>query len=105
VRLLEQSQTPEDASARVAELRQLTARALGEVRRIALELRPAVLDDLGLTDAVSVYVGDLNASAAGRRRAALEVRDDGGGFDVRTGPGSAGLGLAGMRERMALSPA
>lgn len=150
LRLLEQTQTPDVARQRVGELRALTMRALEDVRRIAVELRPSVLDDLGLADALHAYVDGLNtaggtritftadelggrlpsdielalyrvaqealtnvrrhASAAtawvrlGRDGAAavLQVEDDGAGFDPHQPQGSGGLGLAGMRERMAL---
>lgn len=66
LRLLEQAQAPEMAQQRVAELRQLTARALDDVRRIALEMRPSVLDDLGLVDALHAHVDGLNASGGTR---------------------------------------
>jgi two-component system sensor histidine kinase UhpB len=149
LRLLEQAQTPEMAQQRVAELRQLTARALDDVRRIAVELRPSMLDDLGLVAAVQAHVDDLNASGVratlaadgldGRlpseielalyrvaqealtnvvrharasavtvrlsrsgRQVTLEVQDDGIGFDAASPQRPGGLGLAGMRERMAL---
>jgi two-component system sensor histidine kinase UhpB len=150
LRLLEQFRTPQDAQARVKELRELTARALHDVRRIALELRPAMLDDLGLVAAIQAYVDDLNAAGGVRvalttagldgrlpvevelafyrvaqealtnvvRHArateaharlkrtgtsvTLEVEDDGVGFDVRESAVTRGLGLQGMRERMAL---
>ena len=151
LRLLEQSQAPETARQRVRELRELTMRALEDVRRIALELRPSVLDDLGLVDALHVYADALNAAgdtrvtlaadsldgrlpadvelvfyrvaqealtnvrrhahAAGasvrlhrsRAEVVLEVEDEGVGFDPRrASPAGTGLGLAGMRERMAL---
>jgi signal transduction histidine kinase len=134
------------------ELRDLTAQALEEVRRVALELRPKILDDLGLGEALAWRVDELNAGQNTRAALAitgidkrlprnlelvlyrvaqealtnvarhshaknayltlrredhqvfLEIRDDGIGFDLnsveeRVGRG---LGLAGMRERMAL---
>ena len=151
LRLLEQSQTPETARQRVRELRELTMRALEDVRRIALELRPSVLDDLGLVDALHAYADALNAAGGTRVTIAaeglegrlpadvelvfyrvaqealtnvrrhshapaarvrlrrngseiiLEVEDEGVGFDTRRSPPTGtGLGLAGMRERMAL---
>jgi two-component system sensor histidine kinase UhpB len=151
LRLLEQAQAPEVAQQRIKELRELTMRALEDVRRIALELRPSVLDDLGLVDALHAYVDGLSktgeisvaftvegvegrlptevelalyrvaqeALTNVRRHArvgtawlrlsrvgdavALEVGDDGVGFEpAQPRVGSGGLGLAGMRERMAL---
>jgi two-component system sensor histidine kinase UhpB len=46
---------------RLAELRAATARALDGVRRLARELRPTILDDLGLVEAVRAHAQDLSA--------------------------------------------
>jgi two-component system sensor histidine kinase UhpB len=151
LRLLERAGAPEVAQQRVQELRELTMLALDDVRRIAVELRPSVLDDLGLVAALRAHVDAVNAAGGvaiglavagmdgrlppevelalyrvaqeaitnARRHAqasraavrlirdgahvVLEVTDDGVGFDpaaVQAGRG--GLGLAGMRERLAL---
>ncbi|MDR7554599.1 MAG: sensor histidine kinase [Armatimonadota bacterium] len=62
LRLLEQTDEPTQVRARVRELRALTARALDDVRRIAVELRPSVLDDLGLAAALAAHADALNAS-------------------------------------------
>jgi len=151
LRLLEQAETPAVTGQRIRELRELTVRALEDVRRIAVELRPSVLDDLGLVDALHAHVDALNAQGGTRilfaadaldgrlppevelalyrvaqealtnvRRHAyasqaqvrvrrgqdsivLEVSDNGVGFDPsHPRLGTEGLGLAGMRERMAL---
>ncbi len=153
LRLLAKAGTLEEAQSRVAELRELTARALEEVRRLALELRCAVLDDLGLVAALGSYVDEYNdrydiqanleCSDINRRlppqtelalyrvvqealtnvaRHAkannvwvrlhlledgwiyLTVEDDGQGFDVEkvVSRRNGGLGLFGMRERIAL---
>lgn len=151
LRLLEQAETPQVAAARIRELRELTVRALEDVRRIAVELRPSVLDDLGLRDALHAHIDALNAQGGTRvqftadaldgrlppevelalyrvaqealtnvRRHArasqaevhlrwigdsivLEVADNGVGFDpAHPRLETDGLGLAGMRERMAL---
>ncbi len=137
----------------VQALRELTAQALEEVRRVALDLRPTILDDLGLGPALEWRVDEFTA-ANGIRAAveieglnrrlprdlelafyrigqealsnvarhaqaeqvtvslrssdcclSLEVTDDGLGFDpagVKPTHTPRGLGLLGMRERMAM---
>ena len=139
----------EDRRAAVSELRELVVSTLHDVRRLAVELRPAALDDFGLLPALERLVEtvaeqsgldvDLQSELADQRLPAdaetalyriaqealtnilkhaeaghvtvlmkqtdralrLVVQDDGKGFDpasVRDG----GVGLVGMRERMAL---
>lgn len=152
LRLLERSSNPQEARDRVQELRQLTAQALEDVRRVALELRPTILDDLGLVAALAWRVDEFQAvcptqatlqvsGIEGRlprtvelvfyriaqealtniaRHAhaeqarlvlkqegdclTLEIEDDGVGFDVNGVQAGRprGLGLLGMRERLAL---
>lgn len=55
LRLLEHSAEREEVLKNVEELRELTAGALDSVRRMAMDLRPASLDDLGLVPALQSY--------------------------------------------------
>lgn len=71
LRLLERAHTPEEAQQRVLELRELTAQALDEVRRVALDLRPTILDDLGLGPALEWRVDEFNK--ADGIRAAVQI--------------------------------
>jgi signal transduction histidine kinase len=132
-----------------SELRQLVVATLQDVRRLAVELRPAALDDFGLVpalerlrDTVSEQAPisvDVQSSLDDRRlpteietmlyrtvqealtnvvkhaeasrvtvrlskgdnTVLLVVHDDGKGFDPQSA-GDGGLGLIGMRERVAL---
>ena len=60
LRLLERAKNPQEAQQRVGELRQLTAQALEDVRRVSLDLRPTILDDLGLAPALEWRVDEFN---------------------------------------------
>ncbi|MCB0072681.1 MAG: HAMP domain-containing protein, partial [Caldilineaceae bacterium] len=71
LRLLERAHTPEEAQQRVLELRELTAQALDEVRRVALDLRPTILDDLGLGPALEWRVDEFNRTDG--VRASVEI--------------------------------
>jgi signal transduction histidine kinase len=46
---------PEELRARISEARSLVDRALGEVHRMIFDLRPSVLDDLGLVPAIQWF--------------------------------------------------
>lgn len=150
LKALEERVQTDDSGAAIAELRELVVATLQDVRRLAVELRPATLDDFGLVPAlerlrdtmseqgdVAVEVKSdlddqqrlpektetalyrivqealtnvLKHAEATRvtvrlrrvdRFVEVVVQDDGAGFDpqdVRDG----GLGLVGMRERVAL---
>ncbi len=55
LRLLEHSSEDPEVLENVKELRELTSGALDSVRRMAMDLRPASLDDLGLLPALQSY--------------------------------------------------
>jgi signal transduction histidine kinase len=146
---IEQAAEGEDAQQAMASLRELVVATLQNVRRLAVELRPAALDDFGLVPAVErltetfreqsglqveleaqlgeerlpqaaetalyrviqeAFTNVVKHSEASRVSVLLQrknsmalavVEDDGGGFDPATVRDDA-LGLAGMRERLAL---
>jgi signal transduction histidine kinase len=149
LRPLEEALAGHPARAAVAELRELVVTALQDVRRLAVELRPKVLDDFGLVPAVErlaeTFAGqtglrvDFRSTLPADQRLESEVEtalfrvvqealtnvvkhaharnvsilltrkddavaavveDDGSGFDP--GETGDGVGLVGMRERLAL---
>jgi signal transduction histidine kinase len=152
LRLLERSSLDTEVLANVEELRELTAAALDSVRRMATDLRPAALDDLGLVPAMKAYgerftrnwVIDVTIETKGvtrrlppetelvlyrvfqealtniakhsgasrvavslarrRNQVVLSIEDNGRGFAAtdRARPEGTGMGLFGMRERLAL---
>ena len=65
----EAAESAEQAAARGAELRELIQETLGRVRELAVDLRPRVLDDLGLTAAAQ----RLAATFSERTGVAVEV--------------------------------
>jgi two-component system sensor histidine kinase UhpB len=86
----------------ISNLRDLAVQTLDEVRKLALELRPAVLDDLGLVAALRQYVRATEA------RTGLAARMNVVGFGAPEGqalPGRAAAGAAGADELGARLPA
>jgi signal transduction histidine kinase len=55
LRLLERAQTPAEIVSQTQEMREIVANILDSIRDLAVELRPSVLDDLGLVPALSRY--------------------------------------------------
>jgi signal transduction histidine kinase len=141
------------ARGRIDDAKAIAGRALDELHRLLFDLRPSVLDDLGLASAVRWYAErhlepagiSVRCEASGLEQrlpaeietalfrvvqealnnvakhsgaetvlvecaarddvVTIEVEDDGKGFDPQTvGPSASGtgLGLTGMRERVAL---
>lgn len=83
LKVIEETSSLELVRERTAELRALAAQTLEEVHDLALELRPSVLDDLGLVAALERYVKescpkmgltvDLHISGLERRRLGPEI--------------------------------
>jgi two-component system sensor histidine kinase UhpB len=59
LRIIEKASTPDEISTWIAELRSQTGRTLEEVRKMAVDLRPSTLDDLGLAAALQWYVDEF----------------------------------------------
>jgi signal transduction histidine kinase len=72
----------DDVRAHTEEVRTLVAHALDEVRQLAFELRPTVLDDVGLVAALRRLAADLTARFGTR----IDVRLDGLDDDTRLAP-------------------
>ncbi|HET7352564.1 MAG TPA: GAF domain-containing protein [Gaiellaceae bacterium] len=146
---LEEALADHPARAGLAELREQVVSALQDVRRLAVELRPSVLDDFGVVAAlerlaetfgeqtgirvdfhsalgearlpsdvetalyrvvqesltnIAKHANAHNVSVSVARRdnaVAATIEDDGAGFDPRS-VREDGIGLTGMRERLAL---
>jgi len=62
LRVLEKARDAQQIRAGIEELRELTAQAIDNVRRMARQLRPPALDDLGLVATLKDYIRDLASS-------------------------------------------
>ncbi len=69
-----------DARRRTAEVRELVADALADVRQLAFDLRPTVLDDVGLVAALRRLTGDLSARHGLAVELTLDAVDEDGRF-------------------------
>jgi two-component system sensor histidine kinase UhpB len=79
LKILERAQTATEMRGQINELRELTAETLEAVRKLAVELRPATLDDLGLVAALEGYTESY------RTRIPVHVAFSAEGFDDRDG--------------------
>ncbi len=79
LKILERSRTASEMRGQIDELRELTAQTLEAVRKLAVELRPATLDDLGLLAALEAYVESYSS------RMPLRVGFTAEGFDDKDG--------------------
>ena len=77
LKILERGRTVSDMRSQIDEIRELTAQTLEAVRKLAVELRPATLDDLGLLAALEAYTESY------RSRMPVRVSFNAQGFDDR----------------------
>jgi two-component system, NarL family, sensor histidine kinase UhpB len=66
LKILERARNATETRGQIQELRQLTADTLEAVRKLAVELRPATLDDLGLLAALEAYTEGYGARVSMR---------------------------------------
>jgi signal transduction histidine kinase len=64
LKVVEESETLEGAKERTSDMRELVGRALKEVHDLALELRPSVLDDVGLVAGLQRHIKEYIAKTA-----------------------------------------
>jgi signal transduction histidine kinase len=84
LRSLEQSLESEPALARVAAVRELAVSTLHDVRRLAVELRPAALDDFGLAAAIERLVNTYRDNGSTAVDLEIHMGDDRLPGDVET---------------------
>ena len=77
LKVLEGLESPQQTQQHLAGMREIVAETLGTVHDLALELRPSVLDDLGLVAALQRYIGEY------QRRFNLRVDFRAVGFEDR----------------------
>ena len=77
LKVLERLKSPEDIRQHLGGMREIVAETLDTVHNLALELRPSVLDDLGLVAALERYVAEY------RRRFSILVEFRAMGFERR----------------------
>jgi two-component system sensor histidine kinase UhpB len=79
LKILEKARTAAEMRGQIDELRELTSATLEAVRKLAVELRPATLDDLGLVAALEGYTDTYGAHMP------VRVAFSADGFDDRDG--------------------
>jgi signal transduction histidine kinase len=84
LRTLEQSLEAESALTRVASVRELVVSTLHDVRRLAVELRPAALDDFGLAAAIERLVETYRDDASTTVDLEIRIGDERLPPDVET---------------------
>jgi signal transduction histidine kinase len=75
LKIVGQERTLQEARGRLADLRDVVAIAADEVQRIVRELRPSVLDDVGLPAALERYAEDLGQRTGLVLNLAIELND------------------------------
>ena len=63
LKMIEKAQDMEQVRERTGELRQVVIDTLTDINKLALELRPTILDDLGLVAAVERYISNVLAKS------------------------------------------
>jgi signal transduction histidine kinase len=79
LKILERARTAAEMRGQINELREVTAETLEAVRKLAVELRPATLDDLGLVAALEAYTESYAS------RIPLKLEFGAHGFDDHAG--------------------
>jgi two-component system sensor histidine kinase UhpB len=77
LKILERARTVQDMRGQIDEIRELTAETLEAVRKLAVELRPATLDDLGLLAALEAYTDSYSTRIPVRVTFTARGFDDG----------------------------
>jgi len=77
LKILERSRTATEMRGQINELRELTSQTLEAVRKLAVELRPATLDDLGLVAALEAYAESYSSRNSVRVAFRAQGFDDG----------------------------
>ncbi|MFZ5825295.1 MAG: ATP-binding protein [Bacillota bacterium] len=87
LKLLETASSPEQVKERLGDMRNIASTVLEEVHSLALQLRPPVLDQLGLVHALDRYTRDFS------RKHGIKVELQAQGFEARKLPVPVGTTL------------